>query len=335
MKRWQIELITGVGVFVLGLILGHFFWFGAGGNSLILIREKSNDQPLINPIISCDLGIGGDSFTEMNSLKDQLNSQIYIFKQNHQASAVSIYFRRLNAGRWFEINGEDLYRPASLLKVMTAIATMRYAEDHPGYLNQYVTYHDQVFNDPDEAKMGVLPLQPGGSYQVSALISRLLTYSDNGANNLLIDSLPDSAVEDVGQDLNINPPEDTSAPFMSGRIYSLLFRVLYNASYLNSQDSEHLLEILSNATFTKGLVAGVPSGVKVAHKFGLRTPTDLPPSEANADNELHDCGIVYYSKHPYFLCVMTRGDNQVALEGVIKTISQITYEWVDNFWQNQ
>jgi hypothetical protein len=45
--------------------------------------------------------------------------------------------------------------------------------------------------------------------------------------------------------------------------------------------------------------------------------------------QLHDCGIVYYPKRPYILCVMTRGEKMDVLPKVIKEISTEVYRNVD------
>ena len=45
-------------------------------------------------------------------------------------------------------------------------------------------------------------------------------------------------------------------------------------------------------------------------------------------NELHDCGIIYYPNHPYFLCVMTKGADFPVLAGVIREVSQTAWEEV-------
>ena len=75
--------------------------------------------------------------------------------------------------------------------------------------------------------------------------------------------------------------------------------------------SEKALGLLQKSEFHKGLVAGVPSGTIVAHKFGERDGLTI------GEKQLHDCGIIYYPGNPYLLCVMTRGDNFDELAGVV------------------
>ncbi len=87
--------------------------------------------------------------------------------------------------------------------------------------------------------------------------------------------------------------------------------------------SAKALTYLVNSEFKEGIAGGVPSEIKVAHKFGERTlSADL--------KHLHDCGIVYYPDNPYILCVMTRGNNYQELSNIIKTISKMTYDEVES-----
>ena len=104
------------------------------------------------------------------------------------------------------------------------------------------------------------------------------------------------------------------------------YRILFNASYLNRADSEEVLKILSNTTYRNGIPAGVPENVLVAHKFGERYPTNVENNSQLHMLQLHDCGIIYYPKRPYILCIMTRGDNLETQQTVIAHISSFIYE---------
>lgn len=149
----------------------------------------------------------------------------------------------------------------------------------------------------------------------------MIIYSDNDAFTLLDTNARDFwdiAYKDLGL---VSPDKALDKDFMSVKNYASFFRILFNASYLNKHNSNEALEELSKTKFKKGLVAGVPSNINVSHKFGER--------QSDGKKQLHDCGIIYYPKHPYLLCVMTRGDNFDKQEEVIKNISQIIYKDID------
>ena len=63
--------------------------------------------------------------------------------------------------------------------------------------------------------------------------------------------------------------EKEGAEYFTAKNYSKVFFALLNATYLNKENSEKALELLSNTDFTQGIVAGVPNNIKVAHKFGI------------------------------------------------------------------
>jgi hypothetical protein len=61
----------------------------------------------------------------------------------------------------------------------------------------------------------------------------------------------------------------------------------------------------------------------VAHKFGIR---DIAGEQ---EKQFHDCGIVYYPKRPYLLCVMTRGNDIQQAIAFIREVSRRVYDQVD------
>lgn len=123
-------------------------------------------------------------------------------------------------------------------------------------------------------------------------------------------------------------PEATTSDFMSPRLYSRFYRVLYNSTYLSPSVSEQTLKFLTQKGFPGGLDAGVPDNILVAQKFGERTQNDA--SGNVVDRQLHDCGIVYYEDYPYFLCVMTKGQDFTKLQPIISGISKTVWDYIDS-----
>ena len=92
--------------------------------------------------------------------------------------------------------------------------------------------------------------------------------------------------------------------------------------------SQHALEILTRTEFKNGIRDGIPESISIAHKFGYRRFDQ--PTSVGVTNELHDFGIVYATKKPYFLCVMTKGANPTHLSGFIQQVSKAVYENQNN-----
>ena len=131
----------------------------------------------------------------------------------------------------------------------------------------------------------------------------------------------------VFSDLGIDPASLTSTPDnVTVKDFSIMLRALYNATYLNRDDSERALELLSEADFSEGIDSGVPNRIQVAQKFG-ESSIEAPDGSV-ASKELNDCGIIYYPSHPYLLCIMTRGngDDTKGLEEAIATVSGMVFK---------
>lgn len=162
--------------------------------------------------------------------------------------------------------------------------------------------------------------EPGKEYTIEELLDLSLIDSDNNATDLLIMQLSEDELRNSYEDLGIQVPIDNPGAYtMNVGVYSSFFRILYNSSYLSRDASEEFLADLSHSTFTRGLVAGVPPGVTVSHKFGEhQIPGGL--------KQLHDCGVIYRADRPYILCVMTQGDDFNKLATSIADISKSVWE---------
>jgi beta-lactamase class A len=225
----------------------------------------------------------------------------------------------LNDGTWFGIDESTMFTPGSLLKVPLALSILRRYESDPSFARKPLTY-----TGDDAEKLQTFPpleyAKAGKAYTLPELLRLSLMFSDNNATGLLTTLIDFHELQESYSDLGITPPEAGKDYLMSVRTYTSFFRILYNATYINHTDSNAVLDLLSQSSFTQGLRAGVPEHVPVAHKFGERVTADLQESQ------LHDCGIVYQEDTPYILCVMLRGKDMKVLPPIIAEISRITYE---------
>lgn len=239
----------------------------------------------------------------------------------------AVYFRDLKHGPVFGINEFAEFAPASLLKLPLALVFLSSAEDQPELLAAKIQYigTSTIGDQRVKPSRSALPNHP---YSIEELLELMLVYSDNASYETLESFLAAAPHrlelrEEVFQELGLIDPKDRIESAVNVRGYASIFRILYNVSYLNAEYSEKVLAWLSQSEYKDGLVAGVPAGVAVAHKFGERVLDD-------DTKQLHDCGIVYYAENPYLLCIMTRGNDWSELAHVISTISGMVYQEVDS-----
>lgn len=255
----------------------------------------------------------------VSKIQKAIESYIHSEKQKGTISDVSVYFRDLNNGPWFQVDGEGLYLPASIYKIPLAIMVYHKAERDPSILDREIMITSTSsskkipFINPPEI------LENGKTYTVAKLVWHLLAYSDNEAIPPLRDFVNANTLQEFYTDLGIGQEGQSN---LSAREIARFFRILYNASYLNRDHSEQLLAIMEKSSFVDGLKGGVPGSVPVSHKFGESGTLGL-----GVQQEFHDCGIIY-AKIPYILCVMTRGPNISNLPSVISHISSIAYKFV-------
>ncbi|MBX4200175.1 class A beta-lactamase-related serine hydrolase [Candidatus Parcubacteria bacterium] len=317
-----------IGRLVLILVIGFGLgWFikdkTASPASSQLIREVRVNPAsvnLVNPLLY--IRTTEDTTSEYKSLKKTINDYVNSSIKTGKASGISVYVREMDTGMWTGVNESTLYEPSSMLKVLVMMSYLKAAEENPDLFNKTLYYSGK--EDPGQFYKPTTKLAPG-HYSIPDLIKRTIIESDNEAVSLLTDYNP-QVFTDTYKTLELPPAPTAGQPivdFMSPRAYSVLFRTLYNATYLSARLSEQALELMTETTFKSGLEAGVPARVVVAHKFGEHT--DITEDGKIITRELHDCGIVYKQDSPYFLCVMTKGNDFKNLEGIISDISKMVY----------
>jgi beta-lactamase class A len=308
-------------VLVVSLAL-HFYL----SNSPIISTSRSVRRPgnyqLISPLVECEPD--SSQLTLLAPLKQQIQNQISQLTKNNSLELISVYFRDLNNGPWFGVNQDELFSPASLIKVPIMMAYFKMAESDPTVLSNKLVYKPT----PKLETPNIAPevtLTPSESYTIEDLIERMIIHSDNDAFSLLTEHLGTEKIQKLFSDLDVDLTQTYQHPLgnnLGVRQYASFFRILYNASYLSPEMSEKALGILTRVEYNKGLNTVTPKSIKIAHKFGERSYSD------NYQHQLHDCGIVYYPKSPYLICIMTRGNVDFpVLEKTIQSISQNVFAY--------
>jgi hypothetical protein len=274
-------------------------------------------SPLLDVEFPEGMGVNYEPLPFRGKVDEYVKKQI----KSGQATQISVYYRDLLGGPWFGINENTEFDPASMMKVMIMVVWLKRAENNPQLLKKVLTYN---YREDMRTMQSIKPLQSviqGHSYTVNELLTYMMSYSDNNATRLLYESIKQEEINEVlsGMDVDYKMKNGENALTVHG--FSGLFRILYNAAYLNREMSEKALKLLTFQDFPQGIVAGVPKGTVVASKFG--------EAENGPFKQLHEFGIVYHPKHRYLIGVMTRGTDYSQLAQVLQGISRIVYDEVD------
>jgi beta-lactamase class A len=292
----------------------------------LFVERREGGSRYTNPLLDCDIGSDVLSNQELRPFRRKLEAALASRVDKASGTRTSVYFRELNDGLWFSIGETERFVPASLRKLPLMLALLKEAEQgRQGNLldREVVLALSQDYN----ANQNVTPSQAvviGSRYTVRELIRRMIVYSDNNAFAALTRVVDAAELDKVYAKLSMLDPQATREDdFLTVETYASFFRVLYNASYVDKGLSEWALDVLARTEYAAGLVAGVPAGIVVAHKFGEKS--DLGAGTV----QLHDCGIVYYPEHPYLLCIMSQGRRFEPLDDVIREVSRLTFGEID------
>jgi beta-lactamase class A len=283
----------------------------------------------ISPLLSCNLvssGLFPEDQTVHQSIEQAVDAQI----KAGTFSKASVYFSDFKTGKWASVYPDDKYYPSSLGKIPIMMAYYEMAAQDPTVLDKEIMYT----GGPDLNDMQDIPpaqaIVVGQTYTVSQLIGYMIEDSDNNAAQLLYANVDQSDLNNIYSELGIPTDEDVTAAnadIATPQQIGSLFRILYNATYITHDYSEEALNLMSQSSFTQGIVAGVPAGTTVSHKLGL---VGIGNGDPAPEHELHDCGIVY-GPDTYLICVMTRGSAPLTtMEAGVASISRAVYQQVEN-----
>jgi len=292
-------------------------------NSSIIIREK--DTGLIKPML---LEESNEEEASLVPIKIKINEYLEQKKNEGIITTASVYLKKLNSVNDLEINPDELYDPASLIKVPMMMLYLSKEDENPGLLNKTILYSKPI-SGIYTATIKSHSIQLGKSYTIKELLYYMIVYSDNEAFLLLGKSVNYHDFEKLCTEFyipiktdNIKHSDNAQNFVADVNSISRFFRVLYNSTYLSKKSSQFALSLLTQSDFKDGILKGVDPSVRVAHKFGER--------EEGGVAQLHEFGIVYIKNNPYLLGVMTKGTNTKQLAEVIGSISKISFEGINN-----
>lgn len=253
-------------------------------------------------------------------------------------AAVGLAYIDLGSGDTLFLDADSSFHAASTMKVPVMIELFRRAAAgsfgmHQGLLlvNQFASIVDgsPYALDQGSDSDSTLYHRIGERVPVDTLLRLMITRSSNFATNTLITLVGAQNVTRTMRSLGaahiqvLRGVEDGKA-FERGlnntttaRDLAIILRAIEEGKAASSAATREMVSILLAQEFNERIPAGLPPGVKVAHKTGDITAV------------AHDAAIVYPpNRSPYVLVVLTKGiTDQRKSDKLISDLSRIVYEY--------
>ena len=256
-----------------------------------------------------------------------------------KGAVVGVAFHDLVTGDTLYVNADDSFHAASTMKVPVMIELFRRIDAGTLSLDQRVRLENRFASIVDGSSYALSPgddsdssayLRLDSLVTVRELIDRMITRSSNLATNALIELVGARQANETAHQLGarnirvLRGVEDDKA-FRAGlnntttaRDLAVLLEAIETGRAASRASCDSMRAILLEQEFNDEIPAGLPPGVKVAHKTGWITGV------------LHDAALVYPpNARPYVLVVLTRDipDEKVA-RALIADISRQVYAYV-------
>lgn len=249
--------------------------------------------------------------------RDSLLARIQARIAEEPGAQVGLAYVDLASGDTLFLNADTSFHAASTMKVPVMIELFRRANTGSFRMNQGLMLVNQFASlvdgspyslDPSSDSDSTLYHSIGERVRVDSLLRLMITRSSNFATNALITLVGADAVTRTMRELGarriqvLRGVEDGKA-FEKGlnntttaRDLAIILRAIQEGKAASPAATREMLGILLAQEFNDKIPAGLPPGVRVAHKTGEITAVS------------HDAAIIYPpGRKPYVLVVLTRG----------------------------
>ena len=253
------------------------------------------------------------------------------------AETVAVAFYDFSSGREMLINADENFHAASTMKVPVMMEVFRQASEGRLSLSERVTIKNQFASITDGSRYSIsansdseptLYTRIGQTATVRELVELMVRVSSNLATNILIERVSPARVMDLmrqvgARNIRVLRGVEDSRAYQRGlnntttaRDLLVILRSIAERRAVSIEASDQMVEVMLGQRFNESIPAGLPKGVRVAHKTGSITRIN------------HDAGIIFPpDRKPYVLVILTRGlDDEKRAHKLMADISRAVYD---------
>ncbi|MGB9707065.1 MAG: serine hydrolase [Microgenomates group bacterium] len=221
-----------------------------------------------------------------------------------------VYVYRFEDGQEYGLHQKEIFPAASLMK-LPVILTL-YQEAEAGKISLETRY--KLLEADKRGGAGILQSRPAGEVYTYRKLAELMgQYSDNTANNVLVKILGQQKIQQTIDNLGMKKTNFTKYETTPEDI-GIFFRKLYQGKIVNQVNQGEILKFLTKTGFEDRIPAGVPEGVRVAHKIGTEIGV------------FSDGGIVF-GEDPFVLVILSKNARESEAKEVLPKITRAVWEW--------
>jgi beta-lactamase class A len=231
-----------------------------------------------------------------------------------------VYVVDLSTGQTATKQSQQMFPAASTIKLPLALYVYDQVSHGKASLDEAVTYQGSDWEDG----AGYLAddLAPGDTQTVGQLVETMIRYSDNVAKNMLIDRFGQENlfawIQGHGGQVELRDDGDGGLIYTNAETLGRMMSLLYtDQAFQNTVLQHQLLEYLQTTVYSDRAAAGVPEGVKVAHKIG-----DLP-------DVVNDVALVWAPNGPFVLAALSNGVTEEEGGATITALTSTAYQFLE------
>ncbi len=256
---------------------------------------------------------------QMNVLKNRLMA----LQQEYPTIHSSIYVWDYNDNNYVDINADEIFSAASIIKLPVLVALFKNIEN-----GQTSIYDEMVLTDLFRAEgSGALQYKAENSkYSIDNLARVMITNSDNSATNMLmtkIGGMPavNRQIKDWGlarTHVNNWLPDMEGTNYITARDMGRLLYNIENPKFLSVSSREKIISYMSHVKNDRLIPAGLGAGADFMHKTG------------DIGKMLGDAGIVHAPNGQRYIVVIlaNRPYNSVKGKEFIVEASDMIYKYL-------
>jgi beta-lactamase class A len=284
---------------------------------------------------------GLDMQVSRNISTEQLKQQLTTFI-GQQPAKIAVSFYIVNEHTYIGINDTTSMHAASTMKIPVMIEVYRQYEQGRFKLsdsllvkNEFRSIVDQSvysLNVDDDSADRLYSLL-GQEESIYNLVVEMITSSGNLATNLLVELTGAQNIQSTMQQLGarhirILRGVENGKAYRAGlnntttaQDLTLILQAIAEGKAGNIESTQSMIRILSDQKFNEKIPAGLPGGIKVAHKTG-----SIP------DYVEHDTGIIFPpAKNPLILTILTQSfPTEKEANTCIAELAKMVYTWYIN-----